>query len=456
MKILNNHFLIIIAFNILLYWRIVVKGGYIIDDVGPRQRRLKRVKEIKDFLPSIWRSIRGREYLNERYEHTFNLVIHIINCILVYLVFRRVVGDVTSFLAAILFACSPINHQISMWISGRGYGISSILILLSWWFPLLGFALYPVSLRFFAVNVMGFPLMFLITPIWWLVPVFALGFPAGYHQWMEKTARGINDRQRRFRLSKLIIVAKTYGYYFRQCLFPIKTTVYNSFMQYHEVVNWAAGFNYKLNHDFWSGILAIIGAGTVITLHLPGWYGLVWFTVFILPFCNFITISMPYGDRYAYTASIGIALFIAQAFPLAVPYIIGAYCIRTWFIIPMYRSDYWYKEMSLVEDCRYMKSWLFRGRSKWRSCDYSGALQDFLEAQQMYPLDFKANFDCAAMLTIIGAPAEALEHLTVAENNLYNTPQIEEHRAYCKRLRNVIEEAKRTGRLNIDSVPVVV
>jgi len=66
--------------------------------------------------------------------HLVSNSVHIVNAILVFLLFRKYVGNLVSFLTALFFVIHPLNTEAVTYISGRGDPLSAFFMLLTLWF----------------------------------------------------------------------------------------------------------------------------------------------------------------------------------------------------------------------------------------------------------------------------------------------------------------------------------
>ncbi|HTQ38759.1 MAG TPA: tetratricopeptide repeat protein [Pirellulales bacterium] len=180
--------LLIAGLVLLIYWP-VVHGGFIMDDdllltdnalvkAPDGLYRMWLTREPVDYWPltnsSFWAEWRLWG-MNSTGYHVTNLLLHIINSLLVWLLLKRLAIR-GAFLAALLFAVHPVNIESVAWIAERKNVLSMLFFLLSilsylkaerlvnrwYWFSLMAFALAMLSKGSVAIL----PLLLLVIA-WW-------------------------------------------------------------------------------------------------------------------------------------------------------------------------------------------------------------------------------------------------------------------------------------------------
>ena len=295
------YILIIIAVNLLCYWR-TLKYSYVSDDVLIRASS----KPTGKFLPDLWSEFRGLCYFNPKREHLISMVIHTINCCLVYLAFG---ADKVSFWASILWAINPANSQCAIWLSGKPYAMSVMIILLGVWIkpfiPLYFFIYY------WGINAIMFPLVFVNMHPHYVVLLFPLYFIIRKKIITDiKTVKGdaSTPRMRNITPEKFVLGVKTFSYYFITALFPIRLGMYHEFGYVFGLTKEDSDSVTKLDAHFWLGLILCI---LFTWLMIINWnngigLGLWWWTVFISMWCNIIVIQQFLAERYLYAANIGL------------------------------------------------------------------------------------------------------------------------------------------------------
>lgn len=300
--------IIIIIVNLLFYWR-TLKYGYVSDDVLVKAAS----KPTGKFWPDLWGEIRGVCYFNSKREHLISLIIHTINSVLIYLAFG---ADKISFWAAILWAINPANNQCAIWLSGKAYSMSVMLILLGVWLkPLIPLYFYVYH---WGINGIVFPLVFVNMHPHWLVFLFPL-----YFLIRRKILRDIKvvkmetatKRMKSITPEKFVLAIKTFSYYVSITLFPIRLGMYHNFGYVYGLTEQDSKTVTKIDTHFWLGlILCILYAYLMFTNWNNGLgLGLWWWCVFISMWCNIIVIQQFIAERYIYAASIGLMYALSYA-----------------------------------------------------------------------------------------------------------------------------------------------
>ena len=282
-----------------------------------QEEEAKILKKIKiPYWKKVWGSLRasGDWVINKRLDHSLTLAIHTLASILIYFAFG---SNIVSFIAAILFSVHPVNTQISIWLNGKRYGINAILVLLMFLFQPWGIIFYPLT-PYWQPNAFFAPLIYLAKGHWWVLLFLPLSiFLAKRRNILTLLHRlgAIPDCElKKIRWKKLIILVKSFGYYFKHCLFPTKLSFYHMFLE-------SFGFNkdenkywYSYNFDFWVGLISLIGVSGLI-VHFwstPLGFGLFWWVVFMMQWLNFpITCTQSFSERYTYIANIGLVVAIS-------------------------------------------------------------------------------------------------------------------------------------------------
>ena len=408
---------LIILITTLFFYRRTVNYGYIIDDI-----QVATHERTGRFWRDLWYQIRGHAYFDAKREHTITLLIHTINCILIYKAFG---SNNISFLAAMLFAVNPVNNQASVWLSGKVYALATTCILLGWWikplFPVLYFASF-----YFSLNGVLIPLLFLfVSP-----HIFTLLLPLLVFKFKKRL---VNEPKRRYKQGsqlmrelsprKLIICIKTLGYYFRLCLFPFKLGMCHKYLHEYgltvdETEKW-----YRLDKYFWLGVSIIITLGIGIFMKW-NMFGLIWFVLLTAQWCNFLILNHPICERYVYLSNIGLMIFLSQIL-LSIPYgtylavaIFTFYITKLWFFLPAYNTNYAYFKSNKSEFSDVAIAYNQEGLEAIRFGQPSTALDIFMQGLFCRPFDFRINYNSANLMLGMGKFDQAKFFLHRAEQTL--------------------------------------
>jgi len=458
---------IIAVLNLIVYYKTLFYG-YVGDDV----ERSERKQEFKNAWHRRWLQFMGLKHINSMVSHFLTIITHTVCCCAIYLALGR---NNISFLTAILFSINPINMQGSVWISGRNYVVSSILALGMFAFPTLSWVFYTAT-GHFAVNAWFAPLVFLGTKHWYMVFIIPVVWLLSQHNkdtlkrklWETGGLKTTNTEMRSMKPKKIIPFLKTHLYYFILCIIPFQLGIEHNFLRGFGTNATDNKKGYKLDKYFYAGLTLFLGVSIsciigILRGHSPLTWGLLWFTVNIAMWCNYITIQQQISERYVYLANIGLMYALASvivAYPIAITIFITAYLVRLWYVMDMYMNDYWTVEYTLHEmkDMHYM--WLMRGVKKWMAKDHQGALYDFNEAYIHKPYDLKILYNLSVACFVLGDTVRAREYLDKAKQNVYDELEVSIKPAFDNLETNIknVEDSRARGdkMINIDLKDVMI
>lgn len=453
-----NQILLIVLINLVVYFR-TFKYGWVSDDILSSSFNKPDFKPPKNKFKYFWLHLRGTYLENTDIARAINIVVHTINCLLIWWVFGH---NNVSFLASILFAINPINTQGgSIWVSGKSYSISTMLALLMFVMPILS-PLWYYLCSFFSGNALLSPLYFMETPY----PVYAfLPFIMGLFlrrviaTKMDVKAQTFNNEMSQIYPRKLILAVKTYGYYVRQCLYPVNLGLYHSFI-------WGVGVNktynkkcYALNKDFWAGILTIVAS--IVFMYFDkssAKLGLFWFIINVFMWLNLITIQQQIAERYLYLPNVGMMFFLACLiinYPIVITVFIVFYLTRLWWYMPAYINDYWHMLYNVCEDKYAHYPWCELAMKYFSDNNFTAAYTMWCEAHHRSPFDFKPLFNISTMLIVMGRFDEARDFLENAANNMYEGTEVKWVNEFIEHNRMLIDKIKREKRLQMKDIKVI-
>jgi len=413
-----SRIIIILAFNVILFAR-TLKYSYTSDDLPTWRTPPKFKNKWHKWL--LW-IIAGYKTGKTKYEHLATLIIHALAGVFIYTAFG---ASNVSFFAALLFSVNPANNQGSIWISGRGYVLPPLMLLISLSMPFLA----PICLWAMGYFNLGFvsPLglvgsnkayLLALMPFIWLF-------------WLKKFKKDVKEKldfeqvveDRKFHFGKIILAIKTIGFYFALGLIPFRITFYHSFLQScagNEIMKKRA---YTMKDKFfWIGLGAI---GLFIYLVLQKWtlttYGLWWFFIMIAPFCNIKRLQQEIAERYLYSPLIGLMLALSSLiinYPIVIAVFLTIYITKFNTIMRMYTDDYWLLETAVIEDHQAWFAWHMRGRKRWDVQSYKEALIMWVMAKLISPKEFKVLYNIAVVLRLLKKDQEAEAYIQLAEANV--------------------------------------
>ena len=447
--------LILLCVTLFFYLK-TIKYEFISDDISIAQRKPPDWRDAKNWWDRIYLEFRCKRYFKSKEVHFFAIVAHAINVILVYFLFGK---TEVAFYTALLFAVNPVNSQAVAWCSGRSYSISTTFVLLMYLFPLVAPVFFYFT-KFFSANAIFAPLAFVATPYWWwtFMPLGILFIMRKVLK--EKSTTSVSIEMRALGLRKIITGIKTFGYYFTLCLFPFR-------LGWHHQFVWGIGVTqkyndqcYSINKDFWKGLFVLYFVVTNLVFNFSNaMFGLLWFFVNILMWCNIITWQQQIAERFCYLACVGLMnVLVLNLFTIPFPYnylvlglFLGGYAVKLWLVIPMYANEYWRVEHTIIDQPNSHYIWIYRGFKKFHLQDYVGALYDFMEGQRHSPHEFKTNFNLASTFVMLQNIGEAKRFLKIAEENMY-VGEESKLKPIVDNMWAFIKEVEETKQINVSKI----
>lgn len=452
----------LVLFSLIIYAK-TITYGLTIDD-QQRFNRLVKPEKVGDkykvlpgekppsFWVGFWTSLHtsGRYLFNVKIEHISNVVIHTINTVLVYLAFG---GTSVSLFTACLFCVYPMNDQVAVWMNGKRYGISTMLVLLAWWLKPAGIILYPFT-ALWQSCAFPLPIMFVTTKWWYL----AFITPIFLFVWNKKILRWIDGKKSsvptpslfKFGVHKLVIGTKTFGYYFWNMVIPTRIQFLHTFIDTY-------GFSNKLNkevetpdYDFWKGVCAFVVYGLILisTYQTQAFIGFFWYGLFIIQWCNFGPMMHQYiANRYVYLPSIGFLYGIVSCIVSYIPSPYSMYAIialltyyttRTVLHIRMYRSLEDTTKYGITEEPNQVRMLANTAANHLKNNTFIYAIFYAAEGLRIDPNSFQLNMIMANSLCAFGRPDIAKLHVEKAKEN-HTEEAIEIQKVYVKQIEDIID-----------------
>lgn len=406
---------IILLCNLIFYFK-TLGFKYVSDDIPISQLKpVYKNKWHKRYLQFI-----GSVRISPQQDHAVTMFIHAFICVLIYL---NLGANNISFLAALLFTFNPANNQGSIWISGRGYTIPTLLLLVSLSVPILSpFLLYACSsftagyLAPLALLGSKYAYILLVMPVIWFL-----------HRKKFKKAVLAKLNSETFEEDKLspkkiILAIKTFGFYLSLCIVPFKICFYHNFLQScagNDIMRKRA---YSLCKFFWIGLTTII---TFVIYSIYNWnitsWGFLWFAVCIAPYSNLRRLNQEIAERFVYIANIGLMLCLASLivnYPIMVAVFLTMYIVKMWSVMEMYMDDYYLVEHSVIEDKIAWYGWHIRGHKRWDNSSYREALIMWVMAKMISPKEFKVLINIAIVLRLLKNIPESDQFLQMAQENM--------------------------------------
>lgn len=289
---------------------------------------------------------------------------------LLYGFLSRVCDSNTAFLATLLFIVHPLGTQTIAWISGNGYALGMIFMLIGsnliFIFQDAGWMSHPLGVvgavliyalcQWLAVEAMfasmGIVWVLLYLHLWPFAVVAGL-FTALSAISTFKTAINLRravfkeqmmEQSTKFYPRKLVVVLKSLAYYTKLVFFPKRMGLYHQYCYHYEMpyVEAEDGF-------FYVGVLLILLMGWGMWLGPPVvQLACVWYLAFLVIFLNWITANQFFTERYAWIPTVGACLLVAAYAPAWLYWtLLGIALMRTWGHLPTYYNETQFYESNL-------------------------------------------------------------------------------------------------------------
>jgi predicted negative regulator of RcsB-dependent stress response len=295
--------------------------------------------------------------LNAGGYHWTNLIFHIANTLLLFLIVNRLTDEVwkSAFVAA-LFAVHPLNVESVAWVSERKNVLSMFFWIMTIWAYVFyvkrpGLRRYLLVLLTFALGLMAKPMLVTLPSIlllldYWPLRRFSLSeFGHGYNMSIQghekhdpKTSAAfklILEKIPLFVLSTLssvitVVAAKHGGAVKSFDMFPLENRFVNilvSYAGYLEKMVWPSNLTIFYPYQSHVSVWKIVGAGFLMSgimaaavwaakryRYLPvGW---LWYINTLLPVIGLVQVGYhSMADRYAYASLIGVFIMFAWGVP---------------------------------------------------------------------------------------------------------------------------------------------
>ena len=431
--------LAIILFNIALYWK-TTRFSIIVDDIGgydgiQKQKPFAWDKEksillnLKVLKGYFIRRCYGGATLgghNIPLDHALAILLHTMICVLIYMVFGY---SNLSLFASLLYAVNPVNHQTSMWLNGRRYAINIIIVLLMMLYSPWSIILYPWTFVNSQVACILSPILIKgLHPMFWaVVPILlALNYKRIKAKVDSRMEKILCDEQRIFKPKRIIIIAKSYGFYFFNMIAPNRVMVNYPNLFWWGITKEKNAVCYKLNFEFWKGILALAlslagviyfqGYSRIMMIFMIG-ATLQWSAVFSAVQLN--------ADRYTSLPNVFMMYFLAY-FVSMIPFsnyifvgIIVYYATQLYHAMDMYASIDWYHRYQMYNAPDITKPRFNRIEFYFKQKRFLTAWYLIEEGLQYNPNDFHLLFQASVALAHIGNYEQSLQFCEKAQKCYY-------------------------------------
>lgn len=403
--------------------------GLIVDDIRQKKDIESPNSIFKDisFIENIRRRFYGVGTLavnckvNVKAEHVFTCFLHAVTCALIYLALGK---NEVSYWAGVLYAVNASNNQTSIWLNGRRYQINIILTLLMIFIGGWGIFLYPLTLGL-QFNALFAPVLI---GLWWAMPVVLIVLGQKIiTRFRERSAKVSYSARKAYSPKRLIVIVKSYGFYFWKMLMPGTVLFYYDTLHYWGMTKEGDQDAYSLNKDFAKGVTAIL-ISLVGIFFFQGDLKLFWLfmCLSIVQWSNIVTITQNLADRYMSLSNVFMMFFLSWAVfqvfetPEAVLLAIAtAYTVMLYRCFPMYRDIQSFYDYHIYHDPAGVSARSFKISDFMLNNNWINALACATEGLYFRPNDFKLNYQAALSLKVLGNKKQALEYLDIAEQNPY-------------------------------------
>ncbi len=277
--------------------------------------------------------------LNPSGHHTTNLLLHIANTLLLFLLFRKLTGRQwrSAWIAAV-FAVHPAHVESVAWVAERKDLLSALFWLATTlayvsWVRNRSARRYAVVLVLFAAGLMSKPMLVSLPLVLLLLDEWPLGRFGGAN---DRPARLIFEKAPLLLMSAAssvvtFLVQRSGGALGTFESFPFWTRVGNalvSYVRYLEILVWPAklaifyphpGASLSKEAILLAALLLVALSAAAVALRRKAPYlfvGWCWFLVTLLPVIGIVQVGLQaMADRYTYVAFIGLLVAIAWGAP---------------------------------------------------------------------------------------------------------------------------------------------
>ena len=346
------------------------------------------------WIPMTWISIMIDCHLyglNAGHHHVTNVIIHIFNTLLLFLVFRRMTGEVwPSSVVAVMFAIHPIHVESVAWVSERKDVLFALFWMLSMWFY-IRYAEMP-SLRRYLPLILCFFLGLLAKPMIVTLPFVLLLIDywplnrrrikaqgSWIDRWLPQATTGlVLEKVPLFILAAIVsaitfILQKSGGAVTSLNTLSVSDRMYNmliSYVKYIVKMLWphplAVLYPRQEVLPLWQLVfsLFLLTACSILIIQyrknhpylLVGW---LWFLGTMVPVIGIVQSgSQSMADRFAYIPFIGLYVLVAWGLQGIInrwPHrktfsvLVGMTVLATFMIVARIQVSYWSNDLILYE-----------------------------------------------------------------------------------------------------------
>ena len=148
-------------------------------------------------------------------------------------------------------------------------------------------------------------------------------------------------------------------------------------------------------------------------------FGWLWFTLFIVQWCNLVTLHQPIAERYLYLPNVGLMYALSSlilSLPQPYPYIlltayITFYAVRLFYHLPAYKDDVTFFHSNTDNFPTLYNTYNSYGAAMALRGQFGAAIDTWINGLQYRPEDFKLNSNIGSILMKLGNFPVALDYL---------------------------------------------
>jgi tetratricopeptide (TPR) repeat protein len=389
--------------------------------------------------------------------HFTNLIFHIINTLLLYVVLGMMTGSVyRRALVTALFALHPLHVESVAWVTERKDVLSTMFWFLTMW-AYIGYAKKPGILRylpvivFFLLGLMSKPMLVTLPFVLLLLDYWPLG-RLNFGQTVPSCNMNIKNQKvsslliEKIPLFFITMVSSVLTYMAQNSYQTVAT--FNNVSLFHRILNAANSYTgylwkilwfhnlspfylYPKNFEIWpiAGSLLLLCAVTLLTIYflkkMPylavGWF---WYLGTLVPVIGLIQVgSQAMADRYTYVPLIGIFIMMAWGIPQALEGLrhgkIIAASMASAFLIVITSASYiqagiWKNDFTLFGHVikinpRDVRSYQVIGHAMANNGEYDKALYYYSMALKYHPGYYPSYLNAGNVLQEMGKLKEAID-----------------------------------------------
>lgn len=441
--------LLIIAFNLIVFFR-TLRFTVITDDIKWYTIKQHGWPPFKHYRWRIHQLVADRLYgactflnikwhfnTNVEIDHLVSIVIHTLICVLLYIATGSLLG-------ALLYSCNPMNNQTSMWLNGRRYAVNIALVLLS-------LIAWQHHLWYLALPLWGYTGFFHYTAafapvLWgnaWLL-LLSIPFMVIYrHEIMSKIVGRLKTLRSKELLiifpRRIIVVIKTYGFYFFQMIFPTRTLMYYPELQFWGVTTEGNKDAYSFNLAFFKGlgawVISVLGLCCLPDSLRP----LCLFSILaLLQWCNVMYAVATLADRYANMSLPFVMVILVKVISyipddlikvILIGALFGYYLMSLSITMKMYPVIWEQYKYHIWRCPESVSGRIFYSNFLIKKQDYAMAWAVTEEGLRFHPNDFLLLYQAAQCWKGIGDKRQTMAYLLRCKENYYEGQEHEQGRA---------------------------